>query len=48
MPVCFLRRDLSEWGGGKNLGVAGGGETIIRIYCVGKKSISTLKKSWYF
>lgn len=26
--------ELGGWGGGEDLGVVGGGETVIRIYCI--------------
>lgn len=44
MYVCFLTRDRKGLcsdgkGGGEDLGVGGGGETLIRMYCVGGNSI---------
>lgn len=36
MPVCSLRRDRRGVGGRGEDGP--GGETVIRIYCMGKKS----------
>lgn len=44
-PVCFLTRnrkgiDLERRGGREELGGVGGGDIIIRMHCMGKKSIS--------
>lgn len=49
MYVCFLTRDRKGLcsdgkGGGEDLGVGGGGETLIRMYCGGGESIFNKRK----
>lgn len=49
MPACFLTEtekvvDLNGRGGGKKLGVAGGGETVVKTYYIKKIYFQERKK----
>lgn len=46
MPVCFLKKACGfRWEGlGEELGGTGGGETVIRTYCMKKKSAFNKRK----